>query len=38
MAGGLLFTVASIVAEHGLQAWGLQQMPHMGSVVEVLRF
>ena len=38
MASGLLITVASIVAEHGLQACGLQQLPHMGSVVEVLRF
>ena len=30
---GLLIAVASLVAEHGLQACGLQQLWHMGSVV-----
>ena len=30
---GLLTAVASLVAEHGLQACGLQQLWHMGSVV-----
>ena len=30
---GLLIAVASLVAEHGLQARGLQQLQHTGSVV-----
>ena len=30
---GLLIAVASLVAEHGLQAHGLQQLQHTGSVV-----
>ena len=30
---GLLIAVASLVAEHGLQACGLQQLQHAGSVV-----
>ena len=30
---GLLIVVASLVAEHGLQAHGLQQLQHAGSVV-----
>ena len=30
---GLLFRVPSLVAEHGLQAHGLQQLWHVGSVV-----
>ena len=30
---GLLIAVAALVAEHGLQARGLQQLQHAGSVV-----
>ena len=30
---GLLIVMASLVAEHGLQAHGLQQLWHAGSVV-----
>ena len=30
---GLLITVASLVAEHGLQVRGFQQLWHVGSVV-----
>ena len=33
MVRGLLIVVASVVAEHGLQAHGLQQLQHTGSVV-----
>ena len=31
-ARGLLVAVASLVAEHGLWAHGLQQLQHVGSV------
>ena len=34
----LLIAVASLVAEHGLQARGLQQLWHAGSVVVAHRF
>ena len=34
---GLLTALSSLVAEHGLQAHGLQQLQHRGSVVVALR-
>ena len=34
---GLLITAASLVAEHGLYASGLQQLWHLGSVVVARR-
>ena len=34
---GLLIVVASLVAEHGLQAHGLHQLQHTGSVVAARR-
>ena len=33
---GLSAAVASVIAEHGLQALGLQQLPHLGSVLAAL--
>ena len=38
VVNGLLIVVASLVAEHGLQAAGLQQLWHVGSVVVARRF